>query len=102
FKPENVLVADDGRVLVTDFGLARETFDEESFAAAAADESAGANVELTATGALLGTPAYMAPEHHLGATVDARSDIFAFAIALWEGLYRQHPFQAEGRLQMVY
>ncbi|MEZ4453708.1 MAG: tetratricopeptide repeat protein [Nannocystaceae bacterium] len=78
FKPENVLVAADGRVLVGDFGLAR-----------AESDLAGPG----ASGRLVGTPAYMAPEILVG-EVDARADVFAFAVALWEALYRQHPYGA--------
>ncbi len=47
---------------------------------------------LTRTGALVGTPAYMAPEQHMGVRVDERSDQFSFCVALFEALYRQHPF----------
>lgn len=47
---------------------------------------------LTKTGALLGTPRYMAPEQFTGAFADARSDQFSFCVALYEALYRQHPF----------
>ncbi|MCA9663106.1 MAG: serine/threonine protein kinase, partial [Myxococcales bacterium] len=89
FKPDNVMIDGDGRVRVMDFGLAREVeraparADEE--AAAATTSALGA--DLTLTGALLGTPAYMAPEVFAGAAADARADVFAFAVVLWEALY---------------
>ncbi len=57
------------------------------------------DVELTRTGALLGTPAYMAPEQHLGSAVDARTDQFAFCVVLWEALYGSRPFKGESATQ---
>jgi tetratricopeptide (TPR) repeat protein/predicted Ser/Thr protein kinase len=76
FKPSNVLRGDDGRVRVTDFGLARR--------AAAAD---GAKEQFVS-----GTPAYMAPEQLTGGRVDERSDQFGFCVALYEALYGEPPF----------
>ena len=87
FKPDNVLVAD-GRVRVTDFGLARPldlpAHDGPSPVAAALDVSLAA----TRPGALVGTPAYMSPEQLRGDPADARSDQFSFCVALFEAFYR--------------
>ena len=99
FKPENVLVGDDDRVRVMDFGLARSLFYDlpeepidESFRIAV-DGVSELNRSLTATGAVLGTPRYMAPEQFLGRLADARSDQFSFCVGLWEALLGKHPFE---------
>ncbi|MBX3200448.1 MAG: protein kinase [Labilithrix sp.] len=84
FKPDNVLVGRDGRVRVTDFGLVRPSPDQALSLA-----SGGA---LTAAGSVLGTPAYMAPEQHVGIPASAQADQFAFAVALYEALTGKRPF----------
>jgi eukaryotic-like serine/threonine-protein kinase len=96
FKPENVMIGDEGRVVVMDFGLVRPvkgvdtpTLDDLK---PNADALAG---DLTRTGTVVGTPAYMSPEQHLGRVADARSDQFGFCIALWEGVYRERPFSGD-------
>ncbi|HEX4452902.1 MAG TPA: serine/threonine-protein kinase [Kofleriaceae bacterium] len=86
FKPENVLVGDDGRPRVGDFGLARA-----DHAAMVADFAMLTTAD-TMTAGVAGTPAYMAPEQMNGDPVDARSDQFAFCIAAWESLYGKRPF----------
>jgi hypothetical protein len=107
FKPHNVLRSKRGRVVVTDFGLARAALDEPELAAAAGGAAAAGDrpvvthsagslsSTLTATGALLGTPAYMAPEQHDFAAVGPAADQFAYCVALWEALAGTRPFPGE-------
>lgn len=84
-KPENVLLAEDGRIKIGDFGLARAT---------------SAN---TATGQmLLGTIAYLAPELVTRGTADARSDIYALGIMLYEMLVGEQPYKGEQPMQIAY
>lgn len=98
FKPENVLCCRDGRVLITDFGLARmhkEAGAEQREAGPAPAASSASPTLHTRSGMRLGTPAYMAPEQHLGQPVSAQADQFAFCVALYEALYGEHPFAAK-------
>ncbi len=93
FKPDNVLVGQDDRVQVTDFGLAITVAEAET------PQPGPRPVELegtlTRTGALLGTPRYMAPEQFAGEPADARSDQFAFCVTLYQALYDRDPFEGE-------
>jgi beta-lactam-binding protein with PASTA domain/tRNA A-37 threonylcarbamoyl transferase component Bud32 len=77
-KPHNVLIDDEGRVKVTDFGIAR----------------AGAS-DMTETGLIMGTSQYLSPEQAQGKPVDARSDLYSIGIVLYEMLTGRVPFDAE-------
>ncbi|MBA3503983.1 MAG: serine/threonine protein kinase [Deltaproteobacteria bacterium] len=122
FKPHNVLRSRDGRVLVTDFGLARGMGEdvgeprgapvempahqvalEETLAASSpitpsvtpSRTDSLLDSPLTQTGAMIGTPAYMAPEQFHGAPPDPRTDQFAYCITAWQALTGMRPFTGE-------
>jgi len=83
-KPENVLIADDGRIKIGDFGLAR------------------AVTTSTSTGTLIGTVGYLSPELVLGKQADTRSDIYSVGIMLYEMLTGQQPYDGEVPIQVAY
>ena len=85
-KPENILISDDGRVKVTDFGLAR----------------AVTNVTSATQGMLIGTVAYLSPEHVERGVADGRSDVYGAGICLFEMVTGQVPFAAENPLSVAY
>ncbi|HEY2744301.1 MAG TPA: serine/threonine-protein kinase, partial [Polyangia bacterium] len=103
FKPDNVLMSKSGDVYVTDFGLARALdAHEDTVVALSADPSspvrsspAAWQTPITVTGALVGTPIYMAPEQLLGTHVDARADVYSFCTALYEALWGVRPYSAK-------
>lgn len=78
-KPSNIMFCSDGRVIVTDFGIAK----------------AGEDTDLTVTGTLLGTAKYLAPEQVHGDDVDPRADLYALGVVLFEVLTGRAPFQAD-------
>jgi serine/threonine-protein kinase len=100
YKPSNVIVSQDGRARVLDFGLARRDDTSEHGAAtdtrqSFTDSLSGRNSleqSITMEGAILGTPRYMAPEQIAGQAASARSDQFSFCVALYEALYGVDPF----------
>ena len=83
-KPDNILLCadDDGRVMVTDFGIARAVTE-------------GADSRLTATGMAIGTPAYMSPEQSMGEReIDGRSDLYSLGVVGYQMLSGELPFNA--------
>jgi tetratricopeptide (TPR) repeat protein len=99
FKPENVLIARDGRVRVSDFGLARVA--NPTSEAAWVEEGASGHklapnlleAAVTQVGSVVGTPAYMAPEQLGRSAPEPRADQFSFCVTLYEALYQRRPFE---------
>jgi serine/threonine-protein kinase len=85
-KPENILISDDGRVKVTDFGLAR----------------AVTNNTTATQGMIIGTVAYLSPEHVERGDADARSDVYGSGICLFEMVTGQVPFAADSPITVAY
>jgi len=86
-KPGNVLLDDQGNAYLADFGLAK---------------TMEGSRDLTATGGILGTPAYMSPEQARGEKLDRRSDVYAFAVMAYEALSGQNPFEASTPMEYIY
>lgn len=101
FKPDNVMLGFDSRVRVMDFGLARSTGERKASDSATMNTSDILGRPLTATGMIMGTPAYMAPEQFLGEPTDARTDQFAFCVSLFEALYGYRPFQGKNMTEVA-
>lgn len=97
FKPDNVMIAADGRVVVLDFGLAASRPHQR---VVSTQEAVGSG--LTATGDVMGTPAYMSPEQTVGEPLDAASDQFSFCVALYEALYGVRPFKGRNVGELSY
>jgi serine/threonine protein kinase/Tol biopolymer transport system component len=86
-KPQNVLLDEEQNALLTDFGIAKLL---------------GESSSLTQSGMAMGTPAYMAPEQWRGESVDARTDIYALGVILFEMLSGQLPFQGETPFSLMH
>ena len=92
-KPDNVMIGDDRRVRVMDFGLARADELGATLHDSQGPRTSALELQITREGAVLGTPMYMAPEQWHGAVVDARADQFSLCVALWQALYGELPFR---------
>ncbi|HVR32833.1 MAG TPA: Stk1 family PASTA domain-containing Ser/Thr kinase [Acidimicrobiia bacterium] len=86
-KPGNILLAPDGTVKVTDFGIARAWDDSQ---------------ELTKTGAVMGTATYFSPEQAQGSTADERSDVYSVGVVLYEMLAGAPPFRGDNPMAVAY
>lgn len=98
FKPDNVMVRDDGRALVMDFGLARGSNSTPRDLQAL---NSAAPSTLSRTGILLGTPRYMSPEQLATTKVDVRSDQFSYCVSFFEILFGRHPFPASTPMEQL-
>ena len=94
-KPANIIVGDDGRLKVLDFGLAKLIEKDADAAAEMATE------HLTEEGQILGTVAYMSPEQAEGKKVDHLSDVFSLGIILYEMLTGQQPFRGDSKISIM-
>lgn len=95
-KPANILLCDDGRAKVADFGIAKAAIEAFENAAGAGGGPAGAGAhDLTQSGAIVGTAKYLSPEQVNGQAVDGRSDVYALGVVLYEILCGRAPFSGD-------
>ncbi len=86
-KPGNIMITRSGRVKVADFGVAK---------------AIGEETDLTRSGTVIGSPAYMAPEQVRGQSLDGRADLFSLGVVLYELLMRRKPFPADTVTSLIY
>ncbi len=85
-KPDNIQILSEGQIKITDFGIARLTFQPN----------------LTMDGQVFGTPSYMSPEQVVGKDIDARSDLFSVGVVLYEMISGQKPFAGDSVVSITY
>ena len=100
-KPANIIVADDGRVKLLDFGLAKLTEVIDGDPEGATVTIAAQETPQTEEGAILGTVAYMSPEQAEGRKVDGRSDIFSFGSVLYEMVTGRRAFEGTNKISTL-
>src|SRR5574338_927237 len=87
-KPDNILLDREGHALLADFGIVKLL------------EGTPSGSQLTVTGGLVGTPAYMSPEQAQGLAIDSRSDIYSLGVVVYEMLTGKQPFTADTPMQV--
>jgi TolB-like protein/tetratricopeptide (TPR) repeat protein len=100
-KPENVIIGADDHPRILDFGLAKLVEQQHDALRSQLSRDETRTEEMPRAGAVLGTPAYMAPEQARGEVVDARADIFSFGVALYEMVTGRPPFQGRNAIETL-
>jgi serine/threonine protein kinase/tetratricopeptide (TPR) repeat protein len=101
FKPDNVLLTSDGRVVLIDFGLADEARELEESSSLDLSDSQHGDMSVTRKSRVVGTPLYMAPEQHLGRDVGPAADQYAWCVSLFQALYGRAPFGGDSMDEIV-
>jgi tetratricopeptide (TPR) repeat protein len=107
FKPANVLMGEDSRPRLTDFGIARTARSLDPAISQVTPDSSSANnssldTPLTQEGAMMGSPGYMAPEQYAGVATSPATDQFAFCVSLYEALYGSRPFKGTSLVELAH
>lgn len=100
-KPDNVMVGIDGSIKVLDFGIARRPSSSVDPHGPTVDGNAPGLATITAEGAVIGTPLYMAPEQIRGEKIDARADQFAWGVVAYEMFAGKPPWDASSAVSLV-